>query len=635
MVKRRKPPKLPVQQLVILSICRFAEPVALTSVFPYLPEMIESFNVPKNRVAYWAGVTSAVFSLSQCLTGIIWGRASDKFGRKPVILAGMVCTMTTSVLFGFSTSLPWAIVARALAGLGNGTVGIIRTTVAEMVPQKELQPRAFSVMPLIWTIGSIFGPAFGGALANPAERHPELFGNNVFFTKYPFALPNMVACVFFLIGLTTGILFLKETLEIRKHRRDYGRVLGEVLTSLCKKRKKQHRWNDDEQASSLLKRSRRYSTSSIHEEDSGTHDGIYKTNIIPQAPPGYKEVFSRQSNINLLVYSLLALHSVAFDQLLPIFLHHPPQKRDNNAEVKLPFKFAGGFGIDSERIGLLFTLYGISGMLIQFLIFPPFARRFGILNCLKACTLCFPLVYLLTPFTALLPTPLSQQTAMFAIMLLKCCGVIFAFPCSTILLTNSAISLRVLGTLNGVATSVSALGRAAGPAIGGSTFSLGVDCGYVVLPWWTLAGLAAIGAVPVWWLVEMEGFGGDDDGQSEEGSDTEVETDDDHNDDTCAIPNTDDETDTRTGVSPHHHHKIREEEEDDAFAIEHPLPASSSSSSRKLTSSHNLATPSSVQRRMSSPLGMREGVGPGGGRRLSNNLGQTRSGWGTGGTSYH
>lgn len=177
--------------------------------------MIESFDVPKSKVAYWAGLTSAVFSLSQCLTGIIWGQMSDRFGRKPAILAGLMCTMTTTIIFGFSTSLPWAIVARALAGLGNGNVGIIRTTVAEMVPQRELQPRAFSIMPLIWTIGSIFGPAFGGALASPAVRHPELFGKSAFFKKYPFALPNLVACVFFLIGLTTGVLFLKVPLYIQ------------------------------------------------------------------------------------------------------------------------------------------------------------------------------------------------------------------------------------------------------------------------------------------------------------------------------------------------------------------------------------------------------------------------------------
>lgn len=111
--------------------------------------MIESFNVPKPEVAKWAGITSAVFALSQCLTGIAWGRASDRFGRKPIILTSMICTMLASLCFGFSRTLWWAIVSRSFAGASNGNVGIMRTAVAELVPQKELQPRAFSVMPLV------------------------------------------------------------------------------------------------------------------------------------------------------------------------------------------------------------------------------------------------------------------------------------------------------------------------------------------------------------------------------------------------------------------------------------------------------------------------------------------------------
>ncbi|KAL8859081.1 MAG: hypothetical protein Q9178_004344 [Gyalolechia marmorata] len=158
MAKARKVPKLPVQQLVILALCRLADPISFSSVFPYLPEMIESFNVPKDEVGRWAGVSSAVFSLSQAITAIFWGRASDRFGRKPVILTAMICVMSTGLLFGFSQNLAMAIVARSLAGASNGNVGILRTTVAEIVPWKELQPRAFSVMPLMWTIGSIFGP---------------------------------------------------------------------------------------------------------------------------------------------------------------------------------------------------------------------------------------------------------------------------------------------------------------------------------------------------------------------------------------------------------------------------------------------------------------------------------------------
>ena len=118
------PPKLPAQQLLILSLCRLSEPIALSSVFPYLPEMIESFNVDKNNVSKWAGIASAVFSLSQAVTGVLWGRAADIFGRKPVILSGMTCTMICGLLWGFSSSLTWAIVTRSLAGASNGNVGM-------------------------------------------------------------------------------------------------------------------------------------------------------------------------------------------------------------------------------------------------------------------------------------------------------------------------------------------------------------------------------------------------------------------------------------------------------------------------------------------------------------------------------
>jgi len=92
----------------------------LTSVFPYLPEMIASFGVEKDDVARWAGFTGAIFSVSQSLTAVAWGRASDKFGRKPVILWGLASTMVCFLLWGMSTTLPMAITIRAIMGGGNG-----------------------------------------------------------------------------------------------------------------------------------------------------------------------------------------------------------------------------------------------------------------------------------------------------------------------------------------------------------------------------------------------------------------------------------------------------------------------------------------------------------------------------------
>lgn len=493
--------------------------------------MVKSFSVPEDEIGKWAGICSAMFSLCQAVMGIPWGRFSDVWGRKPAILLGLASTMITSLMWGFSTNLPMAIVARGLAGAGNGNVGIIRTTVAEMVPFKELQPRAFSLMPLVWNIGSIFGPTIGGALANPYNIEPgDEQGRKNLLKRFPYALPNIVAAVFFTIGITIGFLFLDETLETLQGQRDYGRMIGDKISGVVRshvltakevlrfRRGDQQNGKDNEQEP-LLKPVKAEDEESLPLEPKDP----------PPPPPSYSEVLNRQAVLNLVVYTLLALHNMGFDQLLPVYMQYPPLKSKTEASAMTiltsnnPLKFAGGFGLDHFRIGLIVTAYAIVGMLIQFFLFPPIARRFGVLNCLKACAIAFPIAYFIIPFTALLPTTKSQVGCCFAVMMIKCVCSIFAFPCSTILLTNSATSLRVLGTLNGFATSFSAIGRAAGPAIGGYMFSIGVRHGYVIAAWWTYCLLGIIAALPVWLLVEGEGFGGDDDHVSDMEDDEEVE----------------------------------------------------------------------------------------------------------------
>ena len=141
----------------------------------------------------------------------------------------------------------------------------------------------------------------------------------------------------------------------------------------------------DDSSASLLRRS------SITASDSPKYDEFPRNSKPPLPRPTIREVFTRQSVINLTAYTFLALHSVAYDNLLPIFLHHPTQV-PNSDNTHLPFKFSGGFGLKSGRIGTMFTMYGVLGCFIQFLIFPPTARKFGVLNCFKACAIAFPLI---------------------------------------------------------------------------------------------------------------------------------------------------------------------------------------------------------------------------------------------------
>lgn len=630
--------KLPWNQFVILSLCRFAEPIALTSVFPYLPEMIESFGVPQNEIAKWAGIASAIFSLGQCVTSIFWGRASDKYGRKKVILLGLFNTMVTSLVWGFSTSLPMALVARGIQGAGNGNVGILRTMVAELCPWKELQPRAFSIMPLVYNIGSVFGPAIGGALSNPLRVDITKPRGDSFFEKFPYALPNIVGALFFLSGIITGVLYLHETLESKKDEKDYGLILGEKLNTavsrqLVRARNVWHRAKGEE-TEPLLKHVDHSSSTTVNDEDETNEDRSKpKTE---QKKVTVREVLSVQSVVNLVIYTVLATHSLGYDQLLPVFMHHPAHPSGGSSyDPENPLKFSNGFGIDSGRIGTMFTFYGALGIIYQLVLFPPLARRYGVLRCFRVVSLVFPILFLITPFTALLPTTTSKQVAMFLIMMVKGCCTTFAFPCSTILLTNSATSLRVLGTLNGIATSVSAIGRAAGPAIGGSTFTLGVKHGYVIAPFWIFAAISIVGAIPAFFLVEGKGFGPNDESDEEaDSSDEETDgppykrgdpelgaEDEGSGDENDRVGELLSRTTTYSSAA------IDSDGEDDALlgASYGSLPAEAPHRPQQpsRTPSGRVRT---VHRRTSVPIGM-SGTGL---RRYSSNLGMTRDGYGTG-----
>ena len=115
--------------------------------------------------------------------------------------------------------------------------------VPEMVLEQELQPKAFMAMPLVWTIGGLVGPIIGGYPANTAKIMPSLFGHNHFFLSYPFALPNLVVGIIYIIGFVVCYLYLELSLSInpswarcneehwethaeKRHDRNQGRLVG-------------------------------------------------------------------------------------------------------------------------------------------------------------------------------------------------------------------------------------------------------------------------------------------------------------------------------------------------------------------------------------------------------------------------
>ncbi|KAL9081231.1 MAG: hypothetical protein Q9157_000206 [Trypethelium eluteriae] len=233
-------------------------------------------------------------------------------------------------------------------------------------------------MPLVWNIGSVLGPAIGGALANPLRVPPERDGqrgmrrNGDFLERYPFALPNILAAALFIISLINATLFLKvstftlaklrgtselgelrwlnyqqESLQTRRNQYDPGTALGDRIIEffarrMCSLKRWLQRPTAGEQEPLLKPTSHR--RASIADEDFNTQSQNESKPAKYQSHTSYRDVLTKQSVLNLFVYTILATHSLGFDQLIPVYLN---QERQNpsDPDISLPFHFKGGFQI--------------------------------------------------------------------------------------------------------------------------------------------------------------------------------------------------------------------------------------------------------------------------------------------------
>lgn len=101
-------------------MCRICEPIAFMSIFPYIYYMVRDFGVNEKDISFYAGMVTSAFTFAEFSTGMLWGRLSDKIGRKPVLLTGLAGTALSVLVFGFAPNIWVALIARALGGLLNG-----------------------------------------------------------------------------------------------------------------------------------------------------------------------------------------------------------------------------------------------------------------------------------------------------------------------------------------------------------------------------------------------------------------------------------------------------------------------------------------------------------------------------------
>lgn len=499
-----KLPPYPGRQLFILALCRICEPIAFMSIFPYIYHMVKDFHLTEDesQISFYAGMVTSAFTFAEFSTSVFWGRLSDKIGRKPVLLMGMGGTGLSVLIFGFAPSLPVALFARALGGFLNGNIGVLQTTVAELVTVKEHQPRAYAVMPLVWCIGSIVGPMIGGALAKPVESLPSVFAPGSLWDRFPYLLPNLFSAVCVSMGVLIGILFLEETHAEKKQQRDRGLELGRYLLSCLPGRNgeaghKSAAKDAEEQQPLLFEPEEPLPGYLTDGNSAGPSSSASRVAVVQEEPIDLGEacggqlprpekrpatkIFTKPVLTVIASYGILAFHTMVFDSLLPVFLStNPPEHR---VTPSLPFKFADGFGLDTRTIGVVLSVQGLYSMVSTHFLFPLITERLGPLRLFRLMSVLYPLLYFVTPYMVLLPEG-ARMASIYGLVVWKCTFSTLAYPSNAILVTNSAPTTLTLGTINGAAASTASLCRALGPIVSGFLYSMGLESGYSGLSWW-------------------------------------------------------------------------------------------------------------------------------------------------------
>lgn len=206
-------PPLPKWQIFWLCFARVVEPMAFFSIFPYINQMAqENGNLAHADVGFYSGLIESLFSLTQAMVMIFWGKAADTWGRKPILVFSLIGVSVATSIFGMAKTIWQMILFRCIAGVFAGTIVTIRVMLTELSTPRT-QAVAFSWFAFSGNLGIFLGPLLGGTLADPAHQYPGTFGHVQFFHDYPYALSSFVIAGLGMVGALTAAFFVKETLD--------------------------------------------------------------------------------------------------------------------------------------------------------------------------------------------------------------------------------------------------------------------------------------------------------------------------------------------------------------------------------------------------------------------------------------
>jgi len=181
-------------KLAVLMATAFVDMIGAVMILPLIPFYAEHLGAS----GFVIGVLISAFSIAQLLSAPLWGKLSDRHGRRPVLLFGLAISAVSYIVFAYAESLWLLFLSRAVQGLGGGTVGVIQAYVADASKPGE-RAKGLGWLSAATSLGAIVGPAAGSALA-------AIWGR---------AAPGLGAAALCAVNLGFAWRFLTESRDLR------------------------------------------------------------------------------------------------------------------------------------------------------------------------------------------------------------------------------------------------------------------------------------------------------------------------------------------------------------------------------------------------------------------------------------
>lgn len=182
--------------LAFIFVTVLLDVVGFGIIIPVLPTLIMSLaRVDLADAARIGGYLMLAYSAMQFVSGPVLGGLSDKYGRRPILLASLAAFGLDYLLTGFAPTLAWLFAGRIIAGITGASFNSAYAYIADVTPP-ERRTQDFGLLGFAFGVGFIVGPAVGGLLASYGARTPFFVAAGLALVNVAygfFALPESLA----------------------------------------------------------------------------------------------------------------------------------------------------------------------------------------------------------------------------------------------------------------------------------------------------------------------------------------------------------------------------------------------------------------------------------------------------------